>query len=75
MAAENTYGQKILNICNQLENTKVSEEDIKKYFPENQPDDPTVDPKDDIDTDKVNSILALLEKILNIILGWFTKNN
>ena len=75
MAAENTYGQKILNICKGLENTKVSEEDIKKYFPENQPDDPTVDPKDDIDTDKVNSVLALLEKILNIILGWFTKNS
>lgn len=75
MAAENTYGQKILNICKQLENTKVSEKDIKRYFPENQPDDPTVDPKDDIDTDKVNSVLALLEKILNIILGWFTKNN
>ena len=75
MAAENTYGQKILNICKQLENTRVSEKDIKKYFPENQPDDPTVDPKDDIDTDKVNSVLALLEKILNIILGWFTKNS
>lgn len=78
MKAENTYGQKILKICMQLENTKISEADIKKYFKTEEPKVEPVQPeKDDdkkeIDTDKVNTVLALLEKVLNMILSWFSK--
>lgn len=78
MKAENTYGQKILKICMQLENTKISEADIKKYFKAEEPKVEPVQPeKDDdkkeIDTDKVNTVLALLEKVLNMILNWFSK--
>lgn len=78
MKAENTYGQKILKICMQLENTKISEADIKKYFKAEEPKVEPVQPeKDDdkkeIDTDKVNTVLALLEKVLNMILSWFSK--
>lgn len=77
MKAENTYGQKILKICTQLENTKITEADIKKYFVEDIKPTP-VDPKPDddkkeIDTDKVNTVLALLEKLLNMVLSWFSK--
>ena len=112
MKAENTYGQKILNICNKLLATMVSEDDIKKYLgiPEEEekvetvvPETPTipveptepekpVEPEtsgDDnikydgaqnvegvqsgVDTEKVNTILGILEKILRMILDFFTK--
>ena len=79
MKAENTYGQKILNICKQLEATKISDADIKKYFALEvepkpvEPVDPKQDDKKEIDTDKVNSVLALLEKLLNMLFSWFSK--
>lgn len=76
MKAENTYGQKILNICKQLENTKVTESDIKKYFNIDEPKVEPIKPKDDdkgIDTEKVNSILDILIKILNFIVNFFEK--
>lgn len=76
MKAENTYGQKILNICTQLENTKVTEDDIKKYFKVIEPDEPKVEPKDDekgIDTDKVNNLLDMLIKLIELITNFFKK--
>ena len=101
MKAENTYGQKILNIRNKLLATEVTDADIEKYFP--TPEEPKVEPevkpeqpkdevieepkveievpKDEVeadnnkgvDTDKVNTLLDILTKILNLILSFFKK--
>ena len=63
---------------NRRKKDTASHQRFKKYFPNNvEPNEPKVDPKPDvdIDKDKVNTVLALLEKILNIILGWFTKED
>ena len=102
MKAENTYGQKILNIRNKLLAIEVTDSDIEKYFPTpkeepkvepevkpEQPKDEVVEepkveievPKDKvevddnkgIDTDKVNTLLDILTKILNLILDFFKK--
>jgi hypothetical protein len=82
MKAGTTYGQKIDKIYEQLKTTKVADKDIKNYFVREEPKvEPEVKPdiKDDdkkeIDTDKVNVVLALLEKLLNIILGLFSKQD
>lgn len=101
MKAENTYGQKILNIRNKLLATTVTDADIEKYFP--RPEEPKVEPevkpeqpkdevveepkveievpKDEVeagnnkgvDADKVNTLLDILTKILNLILSFFKK--
>ena len=91
MKAENTYGQKILNIRNKLLATEVTDADIEKYFPTQKPvetpnevppiEEPKGEPEikdpvdttttNNIDSNKVNTILGILEKILKIILGWF----
>ena len=101
MKAENTYGQKILNIRNKLLATEVTDADIEKYFPTpeepkaepevkpEQPKDEVIEepkveievPKDEVeadnnkgvDTDKVNTLLDILTKILNLILSFFKK--
>ena len=86
MKAENTYGQKILNIANKILATSVTDSDVEKYFSsieEDKKEDTTVTPvtpdnsddNDDIqiDTEKVNRILELLEKIFKFILNLFTK--
>ena len=43
MAANNTYGQKILSICKSLESAVVTKLDIEKYFPA---ESPVEDPED-----------------------------
>jgi len=43
MAANNTYGQKILSICKSLESAVVTKLDIEKYF---QTESPVEDPED-----------------------------
>lgn len=40
MKAENTYGQKILNIRNKLLATEVTDSDVEKYFPTPKPVEP-----------------------------------
>ena len=47
MAAEQTYGQKILTLCKQITATSVTSDDIEKYFPSNTDIDPlpSVDPE------------------------------
>ena len=80
MKAGTTYGQKIDTIYKGLKATNITNKDIKTYFGKDE--EPKVDPvkpdtTDDekgIDIDKANTVLALLEKILNIILGWFKKS-
>lgn len=45
MKAENTYGQKILNIANKLLATKISDDDIKEYFEANKLEQPKAEPE------------------------------
>ena len=84
-----TYGQKIDKIYESIVKSSISDEDIKKYFDEATPEDPTdieitpkpdvepdqpkQDDKKEIDTDKVNTILDILIKILNFIVNFFKK--
>lgn len=78
MKAENTYGQKILKLANGLLAINVTDADIEKYFPSPVEPEPTpvtpVEPDTDdnkIDADKVNTIMNLLEKLLNFFLKLF----
>lgn len=86
MKAENTYGQKILNICKQLENTKITEADIKKYFkteePKVEPEQPKVDPiepedpNDDNNLPEINKgwLTNLIKMIIEILFDLFRSN-
>lgn len=87
MEAGNTYGQKIKTLADKLVSTSVTDEDVEKYFPtqttpteqpEDKPkEDTKVTPdenKTEIDKDKVNSVLALIEKILKAIINFFSKS-
>lgn len=68
MKAENTYGQKIRKIANGLLATTVSNADVEKYLGK---DEPQVEPDDGLDTDKINVVMALLEKILKFFIKLF----
>lgn len=69
MKAENTYGQKIRKIANGLLATTVSDADLEKYY---NKDEPQVQPDDDgLDTDKINVVMALLEKVLKFFIKLF----
>lgn len=68
MKAENTYGQKIRKIANGLLATTVSDADVEKYFGK---DEPQVEPDDGLDTDKINVVMALLEKVLKFFIKLF----
>lgn len=76
MNAENTYGQKILKICNQLENTKISEADIKKYFKTEEPKVDPVEPKDDNDLPEINKswLTNLIKMIIEVLFDLFRSN-
>lgn len=81
MKAENTYGQKILKLANGLLAISITDADIEKYFPSEVEPEPApvtpVEPDTDdnkIDTDKVNTIMALLEKLLNFFIKLFGIN-
>ena len=84
-----TYGQKIDKIYQSIIKSSISDEDVKKYFdeitpqeptdteitlePEAEPNQPKQEDKKEIDTDKVNTILDILIKILNFIVNFFKK--
>lgn len=65
MKAENTYGQKIRKIANGLLAVTVTDADIEKYYSK---DEPQVEPDDGLDTDKINVVMALLEKVLKFFI-------
>lgn len=87
MAANNTYGQKIRAIYNQIVGMAVTDADIEKYFPTELPQEtpdkePVVTPPTDIvdtpektqDTSKiVNIIIEVIKKLLESLLEIFRK--
>ena len=70
MKAENTYGQKIRKIANGLLAVTVTDADIEKCYSK---DEPQVEPDNDgeLDTDKINAVMALLEKVLKFFIKLF----
>jgi hypothetical protein len=78
MLAGTTYGQKIARICEQLLATEIFAEDIDKYFCKNEPEIedeilPEPDESERIDTEKVNIVLSLLEKLLKMLITLFSR--
>jgi len=87
MAANNTYGQKIRAIYNQIVGMAVTDADIEKYFPTELPQEtpdkePVVTPPTDIvdtpektqDTSKiVNIIIEVIKKLLESLIEIFRK--
>lgn len=87
MAANNTYGQKIRAIYNQIVSMAVTDADIEKYFPTELPQEtpdkePVVTPPTDIvdtpektqDTSKiVNIIIEVIKKLLESLIEIFRK--
>ena len=87
MAANNTYGQKIRAIYNQIVGMTVTDADIEKYFPTELPQEtpdkePVVTPPTDIvdtqentqDTSKiVNIIIEVIKKLLESLIEIFRK--
>ena len=87
MAANNTYGQKIRAIYNQIVSMDVTDADIEKYFPTELPQEtpdkePVVTPPTDIvdtpentqDTSKiVNIIIEVIKKLLESLIEIFRK--
>lgn len=87
MAANNTYGQKIRAIYNQILGMAVTDADIEKYFPTELPqeipdNEPVVTPPTDIvdtpektqDTSKiVNIIIEVIKKLLESLIEIFRK--
>lgn len=88
MAANNTYGQKIRTIYNQLVGVTVTDADVEKYFPKEQPEEkpeekPIVDtPATDIvdtpvsekNTSKiVDVIIQVIKKLLEALVEIFRK--
>lgn len=87
MAANNTYGQKIRAIYNQIVGMAVTDADIEKYFPTELPqeipdNEPVVTPPTDIvdtpektqDTSKiVNIIIEVIKKLLESLIEIFRK--
>lgn len=80
MKAGSTYGQKIDKIYEQLKATKVTDEDIKKYFKVVEPDDPKVDPVEPKDNDKdlpeINKgwLTNLIKMIIEVLFDLFRSN-
>ena len=87
MVANNTYGQKIRAIYNQIVGMTVTDADIEKYFPTELPQEtpdkePVVTPPTDIvdtpentqDTSKiVNIIIEVIKKLLESLIEIFRK--
>jgi hypothetical protein len=78
--AGKTYGQKIANIYDRLSATEVSEADIKQYFVEEADDTPdeVIIPDDNTSNEDLGAglaklILALLKKLVELIVGLFSK--
>jgi flagellum-specific peptidoglycan hydrolase FlgJ len=71
MAANNTYGQKIRIIYNQLMGVTVSDSDIEEYFPKEQPaptetesPTPEVPPVVESDDQKTNKIVDIIIQVI-----------
>ena len=67
-----TYGQKIDKIYESIMSLNVSQETIQKYFDKVTPQPVTPDnPDDTLDTEKINLVVRLLEKVLNFFIKLF----
>lgn len=88
MAANNTYGQKIRTIYNQLVGVTVTDADVEKYFPQEKPQEtpdenpvvnvPTTDvvdtPTEEQNTSKiVDVIIQVIKKLLEALVEIFRK--
>ena len=88
MAANNTYGQKIRTIYNQLIGVTVTDADVEKYFPQEKPEEkpdenpvvnvPTTDvvdtPTEEQNTSKiVDVIIQVIKKLLEALVEIFRK--
>lgn len=81
MKAENTYGQKILNLFKQIEKVAITDEDVKKYFgkeepkveePKVDPIEPKVEPEDDeLPEINKNWLTKLIKMIIEILFDLF----
>ncbi len=74
MKAGQTYGQKILTLFNTLSSVTVSEEEVNKYFPEEETIDPSPEPTpnpDDENSENVNIILKLIRRLLEFFVHLF----
>lgn len=72
MKAENTYGQKILNIRNKLLATQVTDADIEKYFPTEEPfltDE--LDNNGSEHDSNVKFVFDFLAKLIKALIGFF----
>lgn len=84
MAADNTYGQKILRIYNQLLAASITEEEAQKYFEvphEEQPPEieevPEASEKEDEEAKTINLaklIFEVIKKLVQMFANLFTKN-
>ncbi len=84
MAADNTYGQKILRIYNQLLAASITEEEAQKYFEvphEEQPPEieevPEASEKEDEEAKTTNLaklIFEVIKKLVQMFANLFTKN-
>lgn len=72
-----TYGQKIDRIFNNLVETAITATDIDLYFASEEVEDTSNNEistnNTEIDKAKVNSILGLLEKLIQMIISFFSK--
>ena len=78
MNANNTYGQKIRAIYNQLVGVDVTNDDIEKYFPKEKPDVPKTDVTDTTDNKQstsriVDIIIQVIKKLLESLVEIFRK--
>lgn len=78
MKENNTYGQKILKLYQELQKVIITNEDIEKYFPSEKPVNPDpvkpdpVQPDDNNDNNEnVSVILNLLRKLLEFFVKMF----
>ena len=80
MVANNTYGQKIRTIYNQLMDVSVTDADIEKYFPKKNPaykpvvDVPTTDIADTpTDGQKTNKIVDIIFQVIKELLKYLVE--
>lgn len=83
MEAENTYGQKIINICKQINEIEVKEEEIGQYFVQDKPVDsvPPVAVEPEVTTQKETTteptlaelLVQLVSKLLAVAREWLAR--
>jgi hypothetical protein len=81
MKSGTTYGQKIAKIYDGLINTTITEQDINSYFEDITADseDTTTNDSEEstvqLDVNKINFIIGLIEKILKALIDFFSKKD